>query len=225
MSLARFKDLCLDAVDPDLLGAFYSELLALTPQTRDGVVVSLDGATPTERVWINRVPEQRSAKNRMHLDIRLRSLEQALELGARELDRLEGWTVLADPEGNEFCVFLTDGAAGSAGPGLMELGVDAVDQEAQSRWWAELLGAGRGTEDDDSYSWIDHIPDAPFESIAFANVPEPKTVKNRVHLDLFGDPAALEAAGAQVLRTPDEGRPWTVMADPEGNEFCVFAEV
>ena len=60
-------------------------------------------------------------------------------------------------------------------------------------------------------------------------VPEPKTVKNRLHLDLHADPGTreaevtrLEALGATVLRRVDEpSGAWTVMADPEGNEFCV----
>jgi hypothetical protein len=55
--------------------------------------------------------------------------------------------------------------------------------------------------------------------ILFHAVPEPKTVKNRVHWDVLGEVADFEAAGATVL----DVRPrWTVMADIEGNEFCVF---
>jgi hypothetical protein len=50
-------------------------------------------------------------------------------------------------------------------------------------------------------------------------VPEPKTVKNRIHWDVYGTVADFEAAGATVLW---EMPRWTVMADPEGNEFCVF---
>jgi hypothetical protein len=65
--------------------------------------------------------------------------------------------------------------------------------------------------------------------LLFLKVPEPKTVKNRVHLDLKMGPGLREAEverlaslGATVLTEHDsaEGR-WTVMADPEGNEFCV----
>ena len=67
----------------------------------------------------------------------------------------------------------------------------------------------------------------PFEGFDFAPVPEPKTVKNRVHWDVTlnegVEVADLEAAGATVLRRPDDEIRWTVMADPEGNEFCVFA--
>ena len=54
-------------------------------------------------------------------------------------------------------------------------------------------------------------------------VPEPKTVKNRVHLDVDGDRDALVAAGATLLRVRDAVIGWDVLADPEGNEFCCFA--
>ena len=50
-------------------------------------------------------------------------------------------------------------------------------------------------------------------------MPEPKSAKNRVHLDVVGDVAEIVARGATVL---DEQPRWTVMADVEGNEFCVF---
>ncbi len=56
----------------------------------------------------------------------------------------------------------------------------------------------------------------------FTRVPEPKTVKNRIHWDVRGDVAPLVAAGARVLREPGGDIHWTVLADPEGNEFCVF---
>jgi len=53
-------------------------------------------------------------------------------------------------------------------------------------------------------------------------VPEPKTVKNRIHHDVFAaDGGALVTAGATVLR-PDQKVHWTVLADPDGNEFCAF---
>ena len=55
--------------------------------------------------------------------------------------------------------------------------------------------------------------------MVFAPVPEPKTVKNRLHWDVYGDVGELEAHGARTLW---EMPRWTVMADPEGNEFCVF---
>jgi hypothetical protein len=59
-------------------------------------------------------------------------------------------------------------------------------------------------------------------------VPEPKIVKSRMHHDVLGDTAALLAAGATLVRLgdadtePDGAIEWDVLADPEGNEFCVF---
>ena len=60
-------------------------------------------------------------------------------------------------------------------------------------------------------------------------VPEEKTVKNRMHHDVVGDTQALLAAGATLVRLrdadtePDGAIEWDVLADPEGNEFCVFS--
>lgn len=75
-------------------------------------------------------------------------------------------------------------------------------------------------------------PDLP--RFLFLKVPEPKTAKNRLHLDLLADPgvprdqevARLVALGATHLADKDEwGHSWAVLTDPEGNEFCVAAQV
>lgn len=111
----------------------------------------------------------------------------------------------------------------------------------------ELLGFGAVTESVTTQAhgrraWRDlaaaRHPDDPYEEksgtglgrrLLFQRVPEPKTVKNRVHLDLHAGPERREAEtarlvglGASVLRNVEEqGGSWTVLADPEGNEFCV----
>ncbi len=80
-------------------------------------------------------------------------------------------------------------------------------------------------DDDRGYSYVDRVPGAPYDSLDFAPVPEPKTVKNRIHLDVTtADVDALVAAGATVLRAKDDQIGWTVMADPDGNEFCAFTD-
>jgi hypothetical protein len=53
-------------------------------------------------------------------------------------------------------------------------------------------------------------------------VPEAKAVKNRMHIDVVGRVEDLLAAGATLVMAKGEDRVWDVMADPEGNEFCVF---
>ena len=64
----------------------------------------------------------------------------------------------------------------------------------------------------------------PFE-LVFGNVPEPKTVKNRIHWDVESTerPGCCSTAVPPLLRGPDDDIDWHVLADPEGNEFCVFA--
>jgi hypothetical protein len=68
------------------------------------------------------------------------------------------------------------------------------------------------------------VGDVPEKTIWMCKVPEPKTVKNRVHIDVTTDDLdALVAHGARVLRANrDGGIEWTVLADPDGNEFCAF---
>lgn len=111
----------------------------------------------------------------------------------------------------------------------------------------KLLGAGAlpeaaVTRAHDRHAFRDlaaaRHPDDPYDEnsgtglgrrLLFQRVPEPKTVKNRLHLDLHAGPARrdtevarLESLGATVQRHVEEqGGTWTVMTDPEGNEFCV----
>jgi predicted enzyme related to lactoylglutathione lyase len=107
--------LVLDCADPDALAAFWSEALGMQNVGVVGnyvVLVSSSGTLP--RFLLQRVEEPKSAKNRMHLDIETPHVDEEagrLEaLGARRLEagmRTEhgfSWMVMADPEGNEFCV-------------------------------------------------------------------------------------------------------------------------
>jgi hypothetical protein len=86
-----------------------------------------------------------------------------------------------------------------------------------------VFGVRRETDAEHGYCWIPAPPGAPFDNLTFVAVPEPKTVKNRVHWDVVGERDALLAAGATLVRARGEDRRWDVLADPDGNEFCVFA--
>jgi hypothetical protein len=80
--------------------------LGYTPQTDPSVAVDAPDGSVT--LFCQEVPEPRTVKNRMHLDLQLASAadrDRLLALGATEREQHPDWTVMADPEGNEFCVF------------------------------------------------------------------------------------------------------------------------
>jgi catechol 2,3-dioxygenase-like lactoylglutathione lyase family enzyme len=220
MPFARFKDLCIDAVDTDTMARFWAQVLHLEPDLRGTDPSPLTGPTKQHTIWVNPVPEPKSVKHRIHLDVNAESVEQIVALGASVVDADSfPWTVLADPEGGEFCVFVRQEPIEQR---LYELGWDCAEPHRLAAWWAEVLGA-RLVDDERGFSYIDQVPGAPFESIDFAPVPEPKTGKNRVHIDVATpDVDALVAAGASVVRRPGADTDWHVLADPEGNEFCAF---
>ena len=120
------------------------------------------------------------------------------------------------------------------------LGCDAADPHRLAAFWARALGYvdEPGYDDPDGASIVD--PDGKGPAIGFLRVPEPKSAKNRMHIDVrvAGEPpwemdereqlirskvADLEAAGATAVRDEAYGEHLghVVMLDPEGNEFCV----
>lgn len=217
--IARYKDLCIDATDAAPSAMFWSAVLGLGPVVdRDGVLC-LHGPTPQHTVWINPVPERKTVKNRLHLDVHCRSIDELVALGATVVEDFERWTVLTDPDGGEFCGF----ARADPPPlRLYELVLDAVDPAPIAQWWATTLGGDLSAVADDEYE-IGAVPGAPFQCFVIGRVPEPKTGKNRVHLDVeVDDVGLLVEHGATVLRRPDGDIGATVLADPDGNEFCAF---
>jgi predicted enzyme related to lactoylglutathione lyase len=162
-------------------------------------------------------------KNRLHLDVNAECLHPALDAGATVHDEQPRWTVLLDPDGQEFCVFVPDEPVTQP---FYELVWDVTgDEDAAFRlaqWWAETLGATAVR--DEGWSHVEGIAGLPCESIVFQPVPEDKTTKNRIHVDVTADGIGpLVAAGATSVREKgDDGIGWTVMVDPAGNEFCVF---
>jgi hypothetical protein len=110
-SLARFWATVMDGYD---VAPYDDEELARLrsigvddPEDDPSVLVEAPGVVP--RLFFNRVPEPKTVKNRVHLDVRAadRDAEVArlIAAGASEVGRHENWVVMADPEGNEFCVF------------------------------------------------------------------------------------------------------------------------
>lgn len=107
-----------------------------------------------------------------------------------------------------------------------DLCLDAQDDRALAEWWCAAMGYTMRltTEDSNPTEWTGAIedPSGAGPLIWINLVPEAKTIKNRMHLDVIGDVNDLLALGATLVRPEGDDIRWTVMADPEGNEFCVF---
>ena len=120
--------------------------------------------------------------------------------------------------------------------------IDCHDVAAQVRWWAEVLDWRIFYESDDEavlvprHASLEKLRSMPWEEVppglVFVPVPEGKSVKNRLHLDLA--PHTSDDRDAEIDRLlrlgasrVDVGQPgdvsWDVLADPEGNEFCVLS--
>jgi len=221
MALARYKDLCIDTADARVTAPFWSAVVGLSVSYQENGDAVLSGTAREQTVWVNQVPEPRTLKQRVHLDVYAGSVAEVEALGARRLSAAGefAWTVMADPEGGELCVFVREQVPDYK---LYEVVVDAADHAATGHWWGEVLGA-RVVEDERGFTWLDEIPGAPFAALDFGTVPEPKTVKNRIHWDVTAEATQpLLDAGATVLRARDGAIRWDVLADPEGNEFCCF---
>jgi hypothetical protein len=104
--------------------------------------------------------------------------------------------------------------------------VDCNDALRVGTFWAELLNLPLRSGEDGTEHWIE--PARAGADIVFVTVPEPKTVKDRIHLDLRPDDQDAEVARALALGAThvDIGQgteqTWVVLADPEGNEFCIL---
>ena len=113
---------------------------------------------------------------------------------------------------------------------LREIVVDCSDPGGLARWWSDVLG-WPAVEDPRGLWWLSSTGDytAPPPWLVFVPVPEPKTVKNRIHIDLnptgCDQPEELErllGLGARRIDVGQGDAPWVVLADLEGNEFCLL---
>jgi hypothetical protein len=112
---------------------------------------------------------------------------------------------------------------------LAVLAIDALDEARIAEFWCQVLG-WLVREVDDTIVSIGPA-DGAWPTIDVCRVPERKMVKNRLHLDLRADESTTEAELARLLQLGatrvDVGQPddatWVVLADPEGNEFCLLS--
>ena len=114
---------------------------------------------------------------------------------------------------------------------LTEIVIDCEQPERVARFWGDVLG-WPVVADDHGYFWSSATgrDAAPWPLLTFVAVPEPKTTKNRLHIDV--NPSGADQAeelerlvnlGARRVDVGQGDAPWVVLADPEGNEFCLLA--
>jgi len=221
MARARLKKICVDAERPLVLGEFWSNALdlELVPDAKgEAGLVDQDG---TYRIWFNQGAEPKAVKHRLHLDVYARRVADLETLGAKVVAP-EGddrhWTVMADPEGGEFCAFLRDDVPKTRLHGVV---VDSRNPTKLAAWWGRALKAE--VVHHDGYSTVQGVKKWPDMTLDFVPVPERKQRPNRVHLDLSATSRdGLIERGATLIRAADNEIRWSVLTDPEGNEFCLF---
>jgi predicted enzyme related to lactoylglutathione lyase len=104
---------------------------------------------------------------------------------------------------------------------------DCADPITLSSFWSKAFERPVDADPSPDFASISAKDDEPAPSLFFIKVPEAKAVKNRVHVDLaaddrHGEVTRLLGLGASHVADHDEGGvSWTVLHDPEGNEFCV----
>jgi hypothetical protein len=236
----RLVHLAVDCADAPRIARFWAELLGWSITVEDAEESYLeDPAAPAVGLSFGPVPEPKTVQNRLHLDLASASREhqgelvaRSLDLGARRIDIGQGdvpWVVLADPEGNEYCVLEPRPAFAATGP-IAALALRTADPVGL----APFLSAAVGWP---VFWWRNRElallrpPAAGLPWLAMVSTDEPKIVKNRIHLDvapyegeeIAGEVARLTAMGARPADIGQgDGVPWTVLADPQGNEFCVL---
>jgi glyoxalase superfamily protein len=239
----RLVHLVADAADPPGLARFWAAALGweVAAEEPSEVVVWPRGYDYPDPVALPLVfvpvPEPKADKNRVHLDLATSSVEhqaaevdRLLRLGATRADIGQGdvpWVVLADPEGNEFCVLDPRPVYAGTGP-VAAVVVDCADAAAEARFWSVAAGWAAQQQAAGFASLRSPALVGPF--LEFVQVPGAKTVKDRLHLDVRPYPGGDHLAEVQHLRElgavpADVGQgdvPWVVLADPEGNEFCVL---
>jgi hypothetical protein len=183
------------------------------------------------------VPDPETVEYRVHLELATGSaahhaelVARLKELGATPADQGPGdvpWTVLADPEGNVFSVLEPRELHRDTGP-IAAVVVDCADPRAMARFWSEATDLALHEVTDDHALLRSAKGVGPY--LEFRRTPEAGTVRTRIHLDVLphpGDDQAAEVARLQTLGATlaDVGQgdvPWKVLADPEGNQFCVL---
>jgi catechol 2,3-dioxygenase-like lactoylglutathione lyase family enzyme len=231
------------ARDDSALGRFWAEALGWGVSSEGPGVTNVE---PVDFVWpdpvavcvdVVTVPDPETVKYRAHLDLATTSaahqaelIARLQELGATVADVGQGdvpWTVMADPEGNLFCVLEPRPIYRDTGP-IAAVMVNCADPRAMARFWTEATDWTLHKVTDNHARLRSAEDVGPY--LEFLRTPAENSVCGRVHLDLKpypGDDQAAEVARLRTLGATDAdvgqgGVPWVCLADTEGNEFCVL---
>jgi predicted enzyme related to lactoylglutathione lyase len=230
--------LCIDANDPALVARFWAGVLGWEmADDPDGGIVLLPNDGTGFRIEVFPTQQLKTGPNQMHFDLRSGSLEEqqqtvarSVELGGRHIDvgqrPEEDHVVLADPEGNEFCVIEPDNSFLADCGFIGALSCDGSREVGY--FWSQALGWPL-VWDQDQETAIRSPHGGPKITWGGPSA-RPKTGKNRLHFDiappLDGDQQAevdgLVSLGATRIDIGQGDVSWVVMADPDGNEFCVL---
>lgn len=229
-----------DAADPSALARWWAEALGwrIVLEEPDEVEIRpLDDGDGIPLVFVP-VTDPKAGKNRVHLDLASPDMEEhsllvdrLTEIGARPADIGQGeevpWVVLVDPEGNELCALEPRERYADTGP-VAAIVVDVDDPEAQAAFWSAAAGWPIVSREDGVVGLRSPSGRGPF--LEFVAATAPKRVKNRLHLDVapypdddhMAEAERLCALGAARIDIGQRGVRWVVLADPEGQEFCVL---
>lgn len=239
----RLTNLVIDSAEPPVLARWWSDVLGWRISYEDeheSNVAPPDSAPGIELTFVP-VPEPKTRWNRVHMDLASRDDEDQHRIVA-ELEKVGAtkialpverpWVVLADPEGNEFCVLEHRSEYDNRGP-VAAIVVQAEDPANLGTFW-QRAAAGRLEAPGGPVATLELTTPGP--RLEFVRVQTPKTAKNRLHLDVA--PYAGQDQSAQVARLIDLGAlraevgqskaaagevTWAVLVDPENNEFCVLS--
>jgi predicted enzyme related to lactoylglutathione lyase len=238
---SRIVALCLDANDPPRQARFWAAALGweIGNETDDGDITLIPTDGTRFEILFEPVQEKKTSQNNIHLDLTTTSIEDQREiverligLGASHIDIGQGpddeHVVLADPEGNEFCI-IEPGNTFLAGCGRLGA-INADGTRKTGQFWSEALGWPLVWDQDDETAI--RAADGTGPLITWSGPPlMEKSGKNRLHLDIaspihvaqHAEVDRLVELGATRIDIGQGDVSWVVMADPDNNEFCVLS--
>ena len=238
-SRPHIDSLTLDATDPQRMAAFWAEALGWDIGESEGETALIPTDDTGFVILFEPAGRKASGQNNIHLDLTTTSLadqqsmvDRLIAAGGSHLDigqrGEEGHVVLADPEGNELCVIEPHNNFLAGCPRLGAINADGTRRVGQ--FWSEVLGWPLIWDQDEETAIRD--PNGTGPVIQWSGPPlMEKLGKNRLHLDLL-PPSGIDQQdeidrlidlGATPINIGQGDVTWAVMADPDGNEFCLLS--